>query len=252
MYIYKDLISFFYRFSRWGRFKGLRLEAYLPWRFWKRYLVSPRAQWALHEPLSLVASRPSVCLHVSPLDQVLCSLLWFVFRQRSCVTPKTRPIRGQSGRSWRRWDTRSWWTCCTPSRREGSSTSYWSAWVVSEELSVEASFSRLHASTPCYACTCSDPALPSVLFSTRRGAVHAAREGRHLHGGHCLVRTHTVKKTLETQHLLFVFLKVSLLTLILSIFHVHYRICSFSLVDKVRLIKLHVNDAFVPYTVIYS
>lgn len=31
---------------------------------------------------------------------------------------------------------------------------------------------------------------PSVLlFITRRGIVHAAREGRHLHGGHCLVRT---------------------------------------------------------------
>ena len=28
-----------------------------------------------------------------------------------------------------------------------------------------------------------------MLFVTRRGAVHAAGEGRHLHGGHGLVRT---------------------------------------------------------------
>lgn len=26
----------------------------------------------------------------------------------------------------------------------------------------------------------------------RRGTIHAAREGRNLHGGHCLVRTHKV------------------------------------------------------------
>lgn len=27
----------------------------------------------------------------------------------------------------------------------------------------------------------------------RRGTIHAAREGRDLHGGHCLVRTHEVR-----------------------------------------------------------
>lgn len=30
--------------------------------------------------------------------------------------------------------------------------------------------------------------LSVLLFITRRGIVHAAGEGRHLHGGHCLVR----------------------------------------------------------------
>lgn len=50
----------------------------------------------------------------------------------------------------------------------------------------------------------SNPANTSVLcFVTRRGIIHAARERRHLHGGHCLVRTpavtskclHTIWKT---------------------------------------------------------
>lgn len=44
-----------------------------------------------------------------------------------------------------------------------------------------------------------NPSNPSVLlFITRRGTVHAAREGRHLHGGHCLVRTALLGKCLPT------------------------------------------------------
>lgn len=31
-----------------------------------------------------------------------------------------------------------------------------------------------------------------LCFVIRRGTIHAARERRHLHGGHCLVRTHKV------------------------------------------------------------
>lgn len=60
----------------------------------------------------------------SPL-LLLCRL-----RLRSFAMPKTRPTHEQSGRSWRRWDTRSLWICSTPSRPGGSSTSYWSIWVV--------------------------------------------------------------------------------------------------------------------------
>lgn len=53
-----------------------------------------------------------------------------LFRLRLFATPKTRPIREPSGRSWKRSDTRSLWICSTRSRLGGSSTSYWSIWVV--------------------------------------------------------------------------------------------------------------------------
>lgn len=57
-----------------------------------------------------------------------------VYRLRLFVTPKTQPIHEQSGRSWRRWDTRSLWTCCMRSRLGGNSTSSWSIWVVRHPL----------------------------------------------------------------------------------------------------------------------
>lgn len=57
-----------------------------------------------------------------------------VCRLRLFVTPKTQPIREQSGRSWRRWDTRSLWICCMRSRLGGNSTSSWSIWVVRHPL----------------------------------------------------------------------------------------------------------------------
>lgn len=129
--------------------------------------------------------------------------------------PKTRPTREQSGRSWRRWDTRSSWICCTLSRQGGNCTSYWSVWVVRpphvfEDLRPQVCFEKerggrekkmtdfkkwrnrdsLISLTPLTHLYC--------CFSTRRGIVHAAREGRYLHGGHCLVRTKVMAQCLHS------------------------------------------------------
>lgn len=114
-------------------------------------------------------------------------LFFWVFRPRLFVTPKTRPIREQSGRSWRRWDTRLLWICSTRSRLGGSSTSYWSIWVVRHCFCFfPLRFVRNKRQALKYPC---------VFALTRRGSVYAARERRHLHGGYRLVRTWTAKRS---------------------------------------------------------
>lgn len=131
---------------------------------------------------------------------------------------RTRPIHEQSGRSWRRWDTRSSWICSTLFRLVGNSTSYWSVWVVrhpfilnvqymatslferkvvEREKGVNEEMKDLiggrfsNASITANTCV--------LCFVTRRGIIHAARERRHLHGGHCLVRTPAVTAKCSTQ-----------------------------------------------------
>lgn len=120
-------------------------------------------------------------LHSS--SSLVSSPVFLPFRLRLFAMPKTRPTREQSGRSWRRWDTRSLWICCTRSRLGGSSTSYWSIWVVRHPVFIVLNLVRNKRQALNYPC---------AFVFTRRGSVYAARKRRHLHGGYRLVRS---KKT---------------------------------------------------------
>lgn len=53
-----------------------------------------------------------------------------------------------------------------------------------------------------------------VMCITRGGAVHAAGEGRHLHGGHCLVSVCSSQLSICTQVVIFSLYSLSLVMLL--------------------------------------